>query len=203
MKKVVLIFGCVGVLCLLTIASVLAQGNGPVMLVDKNYELAKETIVAKAQTMSTPDQIEDARKYLSSNILDREEVEQLFASTLTNVKVNEKSGVEQIPEMILHNGDMVIFTKEGDAGWDLESGDLMALKFSLNLDINPGSDENGEKITIGFIQNGKITERKTEKSEKFLCEITADETGIYYPFIVNASAGNIILNADGVISNVP
>lgn len=199
MKKTLKIAIGAGTLCILGTIIVLAANEGAIVLNQSNYKIAKETSVILAETISESDNaIMITKEKPVSNILEPDEIEQLFANTITNIETTDENP-SVIPSLLMNNGDMVIFVKTDDAGWCLDSGDTLTVKYSLNLDINPGSDSTGESIAFGFIKDGKIVNKTTEKQKSFCFSIIADTKGYYYPFIMNVSAGRIIVDTDGTI----
>lgn len=163
--------------------------------------MAEQVAFAPAEVMTDSQQIYvNERINIDSDILNKDEIDKVFARTLTGIAVNKENGVDKIPELLMGNGDMVIFKRgENNEGWFLMQGESLVLQFSLDLDINPGSDKNGESIRIGYIKDGKIVSYVTEKKKNFEYCIEAEQEGIYYPYLVNVSAGNIILDRDGSI----
>lgn len=74
----------------------------------------------------------------------------------------------------------------------------MNLNYKLDLKTNPGSDPIGERMEVGYIRNGELVSGYLDKASEFNFTVTAEESGEYYFYMSNWSAG-FIITASGTI----
>lgn len=173
--------------------------TGAVLLNNENRHMAKEPNQGYSQTVPAGNQNAPSKNpVLGSNIINKDQIKTVFASTITNITVKENNGSYEIPELLTDNGDLVIFTKTGDSGWHLNRGEQLTIHYVLDLKTNMQSDPTGENMKIGYIKNGELNSGVLKKEKEFSYTVTADATGEYYFYTENFSAGKIIITS-GII----
>ncbi|WP_391575070.1 hypothetical protein [Cohnella sp.] len=169
---------------------------GAIVLNDENRHLAEMPDYASMTEASTAPSINDVNKRsLNSNIIREGQLQTLNAGSVTNIELEEKDSLFLIPQLLTGNGDLVIFTKEKGAGWELKKGDKLSIEFNLDLTTNSYSDPNGEYMELGLIHNGELIKGFHSKEKSFAYTVTADEDGVYYFYAENYSAGKIIVES--------
>jgi hypothetical protein len=130
---------------------------------------------------------------LNSNIINKNQLPTVKASSVTNIAVAENDGKYAIPELLLkNNADLVIFTKKEESGWHLDKGEQLNIRYTLE-------DPAGDWMEIGYIKNGELITSFAKTAKEFSYTITADEAGEYYFYAENMSAGSIIITS-GIIN---
>jgi hypothetical protein len=174
---------------------------GAILLNKENRHIAKEPNYASMQAVSPRTEIAQLNgPILNSNIINKNQLQTVRASSVTNIAVTENDdGKYAIPELLLkNNGGLVIFTKKGDSGWHLNKGEQLTIRYTLDLKTNKDSDPAGEWMEIGYIKNGELFTSFAKKAKEFSYTITADEMGEFYFYAVNYSAGKIIIASGAV-----
>ncbi|MDD9266164.1 hypothetical protein ACFPES_03865 [Paenibacillus sp. GCM10023248] len=170
---------------------------GAILLNKENRHIAKEPNYVAMQEVPAGTKIPpDKRPIPNSNIINKDLLQTVNASSVTNVAIAENNGNSEIPELLLkYNGDLVIFTKKGESGWHLNKGEELTIQYKLDLKTSEYSDPAGEWMEIGYIKNGELITSYTKKAMEFSNTITADEAGEYYFYAENFSAGSIIITS--------
>lgn len=139
----------------------------------------------------------DDRRLAESAILSEEQLEDPLVrdSYVASVAVEAKGRSFRIPEVLTANGNIVIFTKGEEVGWQLNKGEQLTLHYGLDLKTNADSDETGERMEVGYVHDGRLVQGYSAKAKQFDYTLTADEAGAYYFYIRNASAGKIIVSS--------
>lgn len=173
---------------------------GAILLNKENRHIAKEPNYVAMQEVPAGSKIPpDKGPIPNSNIINKDMLKMVKASSVTNIAIAENNGNFEIPELFLkYNGDLVIFTKRGESGWKLNKGEQLTIQYILDLKTSEYSDPAGEWMEIGYIKNGELITSYAKKAKEFSNTITADEAGEYYFYAENLSAGSIIISS-GVI----
>lgn len=193
MKKIIGIAICGAFLALTGTVYAARSHPGVVILDSENYEIALETTAAIPETCMADETLETSEE---NSVLPSGWQQQLSARSVTTVETEDTG----IPALLIGNGDLAVLTRTGGQCWNLNAGEKLTLEFSLDLDTYPGSDQDGERLVVGYIKDGQVVDQITEKSPNFSCTIQAQEAGSYCFFVKNVSAGNVIL-ANGSICN--
>jgi hypothetical protein len=168
---------------------------GAILLNKDNRYIANEPNYASMQQV-VPGGTEIApikEPILNSNIINKNQLPTVKASSVTNIAVAENDGKYAIPELLLkNNADLVIFTKKEESGWHLDKGEQLNIRYTLE-------DPAGDWMEIGYIKNGELITSFAKKAKEFSYSITADEAGEYYFYAENMSAGSIIITS-GIIN---
>lgn len=173
--------------------------TGAVLLNNENRHIAKEPNQGYSQPVPSENQNAPSKDpVLSSNIINKDQIKTVFASTITNITVKENNGRYEIPELLTNNGDLVIFTKTDDSGWHLNKGEQLTIHYVLDLKTNMQSDPKGENMEIGYIKNGELNRGGLKKEKEFSYTVTADAAGEYYFYTENFSAGKIIIASGSI-----
>jgi hypothetical protein len=172
---------------------------GAILLNEENRHIAKEPNYASMQEVPAGTEIAPPKEpILSSNIINKNQLQTIKAGTITNISAAENDGKFAIPEFLTNNGDLVIFIKKGKSGWHLNKGEQLTIQYTLDLTTSKYSDPAGEWMEIGYIKNGELITSFAKKAKEFSYTITADEAGEYYFYAENFSAGSIIITS-GII----
>jgi hypothetical protein len=154
----------------------------------------------QVQQVDMPKTIET--KYIenqvTSDIISSESLKSVNAKLIKIIQVNHDSTIYTIPSFSIANGEMVIFTRENNEGWQLNSGDA----FSTYLDFVNKNENNTEKIKIvlGVVMNKEYLDLNTSADTHLETTISAFQDGEYYMAIrnessyqINAENGKIII----------
>ncbi|BBI30901.1 hypothetical protein [Cohnella abietis] len=172
---------------------------GAILLNDENRNIAKNSNYASMEEATIGASIpKRTSPIVTSNILNEDQLKSLPGNSVTPIVVKEKSGTYKIPEVLTNNGDIVIFTKDNEYGWQLNEGEKLTIHYALDLETNKNSDKAGERMEIGFVHNGALVKGQFNKSKEFSYTITAPEAGEYYFYIENYSAGYIIISSGSI-----
>ncbi len=93
--------------------------------------------------------------------------------------VTEASAGWTTPEIISRNGAVCVFALDEEAGWELQQGEVISYSFEKYE-----SEESG-RIGIGYIKDGVLNDTELFEGLTGTYEVTADEAGTYYIYIVN------------------
>ncbi len=171
---------------------------GAIILNSENRHLAGKPNYASMKE-AAPGQEADDKRSLISNIIHENQLQTVNAASITNIMVEDDGqGIFAIPEILTNNGDLVIFTRSDETGWQLNKGQKLTVRFNLDLTTSKFSDPKGEIMEIGFIKNGELISAFSGKQKEFSYTIEADEAGEYYFYTENYSAGSVII-ASGTI----
>lgn len=171
---------------------------GAVILNSGNRYLAYEQNYAMSEVAATDSEKQYKKPVLYNNIISKDYLDSLNAGTITNIVTKEKGNIYTIPEIRTSNGDIVVFTKEGELGWCLKKGDELTLNYKLDVISNKQSDVNGENMEVGYIKNGKPVKGYFKKAKEFKYTIKADEDGDYYFYAENYCSGYIIIQSGSI-----
>lgn len=113
--------------------------------------------------------------------------ENSFDSTITYTSVDDVEVTNnRIPETIIGQNSIAIFTQTNKTGWYLKKGDTLNLSFNIDEHF-ASADGTGEHLIFGYVFNNKYHELDFSTSVDFSFQLTAKEDGIYYPAIQNVS----------------
>jgi hypothetical protein len=201
--RIALVAAAIVAMMMSALAANAASGGklfGAILLNKENRHLAKEPNYASMQ-LEVPGVTDIApikKPILSSNIINKDQLQTVKAGSVTNIPAKESDGKYAIPEFITNNGDLVVFTKADESGWHLNKGEQLTIRFTLDLKTNKQADPAGEYMEIGYVKNGELINGFAKKEKEFSYTITADAAGEYYFYAENASAGSIIITS-GII----
>lgn len=102
-----------------------------------------------------------------------------------NIDENEWS----VPELLLVNNSVCIFTKMGGDGWDLDSGENIQINFSKYK----SEVVNQQNLLIGYIQNGVMRSWNSFKEDEGIYSLTIPQDGTYYFYVLSASSDYLAL----------
>lgn len=108
----------------------------------------------------------------------------LDCASINAFRTIEKNSIYITPEIIQTNGSIGIFTKENDCGWNLKKG--QNIKF--NFEKYKSQVVENQTAIIGYIKNGEMIKGEEFKNLYGEYNLTIDEDGEYYIYIVNASS---------------
>jgi hypothetical protein len=176
---------------------------GAILLNKENRHIANEPNYASMQQVAPGEtEIAPLKEPIlnSSNIINKNQLPTVKASSVTNIAVAANDGKYAIPELLLkNNADLVIFTKREESGWHLDKGEQLTIRYTLDLKTSKNSDPAGEWMEIGYIKNGELITSFAKKAKEFSYTISASEAGEYYFYAENMSAGSIIITS-GIIN---
>jgi len=108
----------------------------------------------------------------------------LDSALISEFIVKEKNNEYTTPEIIGTNGSISVFTKEDGSGWILNKGQVL----TINFNKYKSKIIEHQTVTIGYILNGKMINGENFSDLSGSYEITADESGEYYIYMVNDSS---------------
>ncbi|MEF2967165.1 hypothetical protein V3851_15110 [Paenibacillus sp. M1] len=115
--------------------------------------------------------------------------ENFIPTSIIEIKTNEKKGVFISPEIITVNGSISVLTDIRGRGWELKSGDSVEYAFEK---YKSEVVEN-QNILIGYIKDGVLNPWQKFDQIKGNYNLTIEESGQYYFYIINASSDTIAL----------
>lgn len=117
--------------------------------------------------------------------------ENSFDTTTIYTSVDDVEVVDNtIPEAIIGQNSIAIFTQSNNKGWQLKAGETLNLSLSID-EYFASADGSGEHLIFGYVFNNKYYEVDFSTSIDFSFQLTATEDGIYYPAIQNVSLSYI------------
>ena len=100
-----------------------------------------------------------------------------------------------VPSFMFNNGDVALLVQANESGWCLDEGEVITLSISQNITDNTAADKDGDRIGIGVVSEGVPTSLTTIKSLSAIIEFAVPETGTYYFYLQNGSAGIIVVDS--------
>lgn len=132
------------------------------------------------------EQLDIPEMVIDSQIVDKNSFDESdYYSSVSDVEIKKS-----IPEMVMGQSAMVIFTTSETNGWHLKKGDTLEVKYNIDGTYNYG-DGTGEVMIFGYIFNKQYHEVSNDKATEFCFNFEATEDGIYYPTIQNAAIGYV------------
>lgn len=115
--------------------------------------------------------------------------ENFMPSSIFELETKEKNGVYISPEIITVNGSISVLTDTNGRGWELKAGDSVEYVFEK---YKSEVVEN-QNILIGYVKDGVLNPSQQFDQLKGNYNLTIEEPGQYYFYIINASSDTIAL----------
>ncbi|MGG3284420.1 hypothetical protein [Paenibacillus solani] len=115
--------------------------------------------------------------------------ENFMPSSIFELETNEKNGVFISPEIITVNGSLSVLTDTNGRGWELKAGDSVEYVFEK---YRSEVVEN-QNMLIGYVKDGVLYPSQKFDQLKGKYNLTIEESGQYYFYIINASSDTIAL----------
>jgi hypothetical protein len=115
--------------------------------------------------------------------------ENFMPSSIFELETKEKNGVFISPEIITVNGSISVLTDTNGRGWELKAGDSVEYVFEK---YRSEVVEN-QNILIGYVKDGVLYPSQKFDQLKGNYNLTIEESGQYYFYIINASSDTIAL----------
>lgn len=188
MKKNFLVL-CVAICCVLVIFIVyIKTKNNKYIINGASYITEQNRHLIGTQAGTGDGKIEENNEHYTlktNHIIKSIDPEmRLDSALISEFTVKEENTVCTTPEIIGTNGSISVFTKEDGSGWMLNKGQVLTLNFNK---YNSKVIEH-QTVIIGYVLNGKMVSGKNFSELSGSYKITADESGEYYIYIVNASS---------------
>lgn len=167
------------------------EGEGESKVIDESEKYVYE------QGMTEPTEA----IWKTSTIIKSVENGMMPPNSITEFNTKETDGSYVTPEIMLDNGDMVIFTKQDGSGWYLNEGE------SLFFEVEEYKSETGmgRGQTVGYhqIYNGTVMQEPVSviNTMEQKIELVAENSGEYYLGLIGYSSDLISLK-EGKISVV-
>ncbi|MBT2764609.1 hypothetical protein [Paenibacillus sp. ISL-20] len=110
-------------------------------------------------------------------------------SSIFELETKEKNGVYISPEIITVNGSISVLTDTNGRGWELKAGDSVEYVFEK---YKSEVVEN-QNILIGYVKDGVLNPWQQFDQLKGNYNLTIEESGLYYFYMINASSDTIAL----------
>lgn len=110
-------------------------------------------------------------------------------SSIFELETKEKNGVYISPEIITVNASVIVLTDTNGRGWELKTGDSVEYEFEK---YKSEVVEN-QIILIGYVKDGVLNPWQKFDQLKGNYNLTIEEPGQYYFYIINASSDPIAL----------
>ncbi|MGG4093485.1 hypothetical protein [Paenibacillus lautus] len=115
--------------------------------------------------------------------------ENFMPSSIFELETKEKNGVFISPEIITVNGSISVLTDTNGRGWELKAGDSVEYVFEKYR----SEVIEKQNILIGYVKDGVLYPSQKFDQLKGNYNLTIDESGQYYFYIINASSDTIAL----------
>ncbi|MEC0206666.1 hypothetical protein P4H39_29085 [Paenibacillus lautus] len=115
--------------------------------------------------------------------------ENFMPSSIFELETKEKNGVYISPEIITVNGSLSVLTDTNGRGWELKAGDSVEYVFEK---YKSEVVEN-QIILMGYVKDGVLNPGQKFDQLKGNYNLTIEESGQYYFYIINASSDTIAL----------
>ncbi|WP_127596146.1 hypothetical protein [Paenibacillus lautus] len=115
--------------------------------------------------------------------------ENFMPSSIFELETKEKNGVYISPEIITVNGSISVLTDTNGRGWELKAGDSVEYVFEK---YKSEVVEN-QNMLIGYVKDGVLNPPQEFDQLKGNYNLTIEESGQYYFYIINASSDTIAL----------
>ncbi|MFE0556516.1 hypothetical protein ACFW1P_11385 [Paenibacillus sp. NPDC058910] len=115
--------------------------------------------------------------------------ENFMPSSIFELETKEKNGVYISPEIITVNGSLSVLTDTNGRGWELKAGDSVEYVFEK---YKSEVVEN-QIILMGYVKDGVLYPSQKFDQLKGNYNLTIEESGQYYFYIINASSDTIAL----------
>lgn len=115
--------------------------------------------------------------------------ENFIPPSIFELETKEKNGVHISPEIITVNGSVNVLTDTNGRGWELNAGDSVEYVFEK---YKSEVVEN-QNILIGYVKDGVLNPWQNFDQLKGNYNLTIEESGQYYFYIINASSDTIAL----------
>lgn len=115
--------------------------------------------------------------------------ENFMPPSIFELETKEKNGVYISPEIITVNGSLNVLTDTNGSGWELKAGDSVEYEFEK---YKSEVVEN-QNILIGYVKDGVLYPSQKFDQLKGNYNLTIEESGQYYFYIINASSDTIAL----------
>lgn len=165
------------------------------------YITEKNRHLIGTQTMYSEDNVyllDNKRYTLESNhvIKSIDDKMQIESEPISEFIVKEENDKYITPEIIAPNASISVFTKkDGTGGWRLNKGE--ELKINFNKYKSQIVDK--QNAIIGYVVNGKMINGEVFSDLSGSYKLTANESGEYYIYIVNASSEYLAFKEGSII----
>ncbi|MGG3281100.1 hypothetical protein [Paenibacillus solani] len=139
----------------------------------------------------SPEELKNrTRNSLPENRIITETMEENFIPpSIFEIETKEKNGVFISPEIITVNGSVNVLTDTNGRGWELKAGDSVEYEFEKYK----SEVVEYQNIFIGYVKDGVLN--PWQKFDQLMgnYNLTIEESGQYYFYIINASSDTIAL----------
>lgn len=162
----------------------LISEKNKILIEDKKYL----TMIVKDSSNINPLKMTKPNAWKESNVIKRVNKDILLPQEVKEFEVVTGNGEFIIPQMIFWNGDMIILTKQDNAGWQLSGGD----KIIIDLEMYDYKDYENRYISLGYVYNGKLIETNYYLSDlKEPIEFVASKNGEYHFCLTNVGSYSV------------
>lgn len=179
-------------------------------ITDANRSLLEEPDIAVSETLAagiefpeSPDLLMDDLEKVSEvtdGIILEIENGAFLPDTISVIRLSSDKSRSSwtIPELLTANGFTTIFRKEDGAGWYLQKGETLNLCCRIGKTAGTDQSNPAERMEIGYIKDHVFCQGKAFVETDFSYTLTAPETGIYYLYCINCSAGKIYIKEGNI-----
>lgn len=97
----------------------------------------------------------------------------------------------QIPEIMIPNGALAVFTNNREIGWDLKAGDSVTISY----EVYQHETISEQALMIGYIQDGTLVEGNILRNAKGECTFEIESSGIYNFYFMGLSSDPISIQS--------
>lgn len=210
MKKISVIILLLGVcLCLSTAYTIkssslfISDTNQIEIISDENADkIGKEVLNRNPPKVYGGQDWPSDTEELEPIALDMQIPENPFFSSLASDQVSLGTSVQEIatqdglvPEFIIPNGAIGVFSKGNQSGWSCKAGDTLIWSFEKY----PMENGISQSICVGYIKDDVMYEAQAfGETLEGEYELTVPEDGIYYIYVIGASSDPISMKGSDI-----
>lgn len=159
-------------------------------------EVRKESEIREEAAAGMSSRMESERTYELPGFIKGIESYEKLPYAMDTFESKKEDGYYTTPEIIFTNNSMVIFTKEGEKGWELKKGQILHFETEeYPSQINWGR---GQTIIYTYILDGKLMNKdygdgRHGLSQKY--DLKAEKSGEYYLCLIGASSDPISIKS--------
>ncbi|WP_054402369.1 hypothetical protein [Paenibacillus solani] len=127
--------------------------------------------------------------YRNNRIITKIMEDNFIPSSIIELETKEKNGVYISPEIITVNGSLSVLTDTNGRGWELKAGNSVEYVFEKYK----SEVVEYQNILIGYVKDGVLNPSQKFDQLKGNYNLTIEESGRYYFYIINASSDTIAL----------
>lgn len=166
---------------------------------DRSYIILKDGVYTneKGKVVDIEELAKSSSEFPESRIVKSSLMPNFIPSSIVEIPTDKSDEIYIIPEIILINNSLCVFTQDNGKGWELTDKDNIVISFDkYKSDITVSQD-----LIIGYVKDGIMYEGEVfdELSGKY--SFSPDEKGEYFFYLLSGSSDYLSLKSGNLEVN--